>query len=350
MTPKEGGLGQVARLPAAPRHGARFLDRLVLACVGVLTVAHAKPLAIAHRGASGYLPEHTLEAAAYAHALGADFIEQDVVMSKDDVLVVCHDIHVDLTTDVAQKFPRRHRADGRYYAADFTWDELQRLQVRERFNRATGQPVFPRRFPHQGGGFRLCSMEESIQLVRGLNRSTGRQAGVYPEIKDPAWHAREGKDPGVALLELLAKYGYRDAADPVFVQCFDPNELKRLRFERKTKLRLVQLIAAGDDADGVKSPVLRTAEGLKAIAGYAQGIGPPLGDVVKASPGAAGLKPTTLVRDAHAAGLLVHPYTVRADALPRGAASIADLVDFLFREAKVDGVFIDQPDEAVRRR
>ena len=332
------------------RRGWRFFDRFVLACVGVLTAAHAKPVVIAHRGASGYLPEHTLEAAAFAHALGADFIEQDVVMSKDDVLVVCHDIHVDLTTDVAQKFPRRHRADGRYYAADFTWEELQRLRVRERFNRATGQPVFPKRFPHNGGGFRLCSMEESIQLVQGLNQSTGRLAGVYPEIKDPAWHVREGKDPGVALLALLAKYGYHGAEDPVFVQCFDPNELKRLRFERKTTLRLVQLIATTDSPDGANFPALRTVEGLKAIAVYAQGIGPPLGDVMKPAPGAAGLTLTALVRDAHSAGLLVHPYTVRADALPRGAASTAALVDFLFREAKVDGVFIDQPDEAVRRR
>src|SRR5687767_9176819 len=109
-------------------------------CVAGLCVA-GQPIVIAHRGASGYLPEHTLEAAAYAHALGADFIEQDVVLSKDDVLVVTHDIHVDTTTDVAARYPDRKRADGRYYAIDFTWEELKALRVHERVNETTGQPV-----------------------------------------------------------------------------------------------------------------------------------------------------------------------------------------------------------------
>ena len=114
----------------------------------------AKPLVIAHRGASGYLPEHTLESAAYAHALGADYIEQDIVMSRDGTLVVLHDIHLETTTDVAARFPDRKRPDGRFYALDFTWDELRSLRVSERFDPKTGAAVFPRRFPAAAGAFR----------------------------------------------------------------------------------------------------------------------------------------------------------------------------------------------------
>jgi glycerophosphoryl diester phosphodiesterase len=297
-----------------------------------------RPVVIAHRGASGYLPEHTLESATMAYAFGADFIEQDVVFSKDDVLVVCHDITVDTTTDVATRFPGRARADGRFYAIDFTWAELRSLTVRERFDPKSGQPVFPGRFPANGGSFRLCTMEEAILLVQGLNRSTGKNVGIYPEIKNPAWHQKQGRDPGKALLELLAKHGYRTAADNVFVQCFEAPELQRLRREYHSQLKFVLLMG------GAKLP--SPAE-LKAIAGYAQAIGPSLELVATRGPDQGPLAVTSLVADAHAAGLLVHPYTLRADALPAGVTDFDAFVRIFVRDAGVDGFFTDQANRAI---
>jgi glycerophosphoryl diester phosphodiesterase len=310
--------------------------------VGLLVaVLHAAPpVVIAHRGASGYLPEHTLEAAAFAYALGADFIEQDVVLSKDGVLVVCHDIHVDTTTDVARKFPGLQRPDGRFYAIDFTWPELRTLQVRERFDEKSGRPVFPGRFPDTGASFRLASMEEEILLVQGLNRSTGRKVGLYPEIKAPAWHAGEKADPGRALLELLARHGYTEAADNIFVQCFEAAELKRLRHELKSRLKLVQLV----EERGPEFAAMLTPAGLREVATYAQGIGPSLRQVVTGLRAGETPRPTPFVADAHAVGLVVHPYTFRVDALPAGVSSPERLLGILLRDAGVDGLFADQPD------
>ncbi len=308
----------------------RLLSALVFVATTLLASA-AQPLVIAHRGASGYLPEHTLPAAAYAYALGADFIEQDVVMSRDDVLVVLHDIHLDTTTNVATRFPDRARADGRYYAIDFDWAELAQLTVKERFNPTTGAAVFPDRFPSGPGPFRLCRMEDEIQLIQGLNHSTGRTVGLYPEIKNPSWHQSEGKDPGTALIALLARYGYDSADTPVFVQCFEPAELERLRTETGTTLRFIQLTGAD-----------LTPENLDRFATYAQGIGPHLGQILQNDG-----TPRPAVAAAHERGLLIHPYTVRADALPPSVPHVNALLQLLFNGAGVDGIFTDHTDAAV---
>jgi glycerophosphoryl diester phosphodiesterase len=293
------------------------------------------PLVIAHRGASGYLPEHTLEAAAYAHALGADYIEQDVVLSRDGVLVVLHDLYLDAVTDVAKRFASRARADGRHYVIDFTWEELRTLRVRERVGPVTGRPVFPQRFPDNSASFRLCRFDEQLRLIQGLNHSTGRNAGVYVELKDPAFHEREGKDLGVAVLKVLAEYGYVAGDANAFVQCFDAAALRRLRTELKTPLPLVVLLEAGDAGH-------LTPEGLREIARYARGIGPPLSLVLK--PGKGGqAEATPLVAAAHEAGLVVHPYTFRADSLPSGIPDVRSLLSAALR-AGIDGFFIDQPD------
>ncbi len=310
-------------------------------------ISEARPLVIAHRGASGYLPEHTLESAAYAHALGADFIEQDVVLSKDDTLVVLHDIHLETTTDVATRFPHRHRADGRFYAIDFTWAELVTLRVRERVDARTGEPVFPKRFPHIGGGFRLCTLEEQLLLIQGLNRSTGRQAGLYVEFKQPAWHTAEGKDLGAALIATLDRHGYRNPDDPVYVQCFDATALQRLRTELQTRLKLIQLIGEdASDEDGDYT-TMTTPAGLAAIASYAQGIGPALKRVVSGADDQGRPILTPLVADAHRHGLAVHPYTFRADSLPAGIPHLEALLTLFIDGAGVDGMFIDHPDVAV---
>jgi glycerophosphoryl diester phosphodiesterase len=314
--------------------------------VSLAVAAPADPLVIAHRGASGYLPEHTIPAIAMGHAMGADYLEQDVVLSKDSVPMVLHDIHIDTVTDVAKRFPGRKRADGRFYAIDFTADELRQLAASERFDPATGQAVFPKRFPVGKGAFRIPTLEEELEVIQGLNRSTGREAGVYPEIKEPAFHRKEGKDISAIVIALLARYGYSAKTDKVYLQCFDHAEVKRIRGELGYKGRLVQLLESslgrGNTAEFDR---LRTRAGLAELAKVADGIGPALNDVV--APGDGGPRPTTLVAGAHAAGLEVHPYTFRADALPPGIASFDALLKLFVDDVGVDGLFTDHPDLAV---
>ncbi len=303
----------------------------------------AGPFEIAHRGASGYLPEHTLAAAAMAHALGAEFIEQDVVISSDGIPVVLHDVTLDATTDVADRFPGRARDDGKHYVVDFTLAELKSLEVRERFDPETGEPVFAGRYAGEGPVFRIATLDESLALVGGLNRSTGREAGVYPEIKSAAWHLAQGVDLSAAVLEVLARHGYGGKESLCYLQCFEYDEVKRLRDELGYRGRLVQLLSGGDKVDkgNTDNAFLRTPAGLRELARRVDGIGPPIGEIVGGdSPESRAIKP--LVADAHAAGLEVHPYTLRADSLPRWASGYDDLVAVL-AEAGIDGYFTDFP-------
>jgi glycerophosphoryl diester phosphodiesterase len=321
------------------------LAAALVAMVAAAAPAGAPKIVIAHRGASGYLPEHTLPAIAMAHAQGADYLEQDVVLSKDGVPIVLHDIHIDTVTDVAKRFPGRKREDGRFYALDFTVAELKQLAASERFDPRTGAAVFAKRFPVGKGSFQIPTLEEELQLIQGLNTSTGREAGVYPEIKEPAWHRAQGRDITPAVLDVLGRYGYRTKTDKVYLQCFDEAEVRRIRTELGYKGRLVQLIEGSRPLlDEHKH--LRTAAGLAEVARVADGIGPALPDVVRRRDDGT-LEATGLVRDAHAAGLVVHPYTFRADALPPGAGSLEDLLKLALVDIGVDGVFTDHPDRAV---
>ena len=334
-----GGRTRVSR-------GAKALSHLALALFVTGTIL-AQPLVIAHRGASGYLPEHTLEAKAMAHALGADFIEQDLVLSKDDVPVVLHDIYVDTVTDVAKRFPERKRADGRYYALDFTVAELKQLRVSERFNATTGRPVFPRRYPSGDApsSFQIPTLEEELQLIQGLNRSTGRAAGIYPELKKPKWHRDQGRDLSRAVLPILVRYGYATKADACYLQCFELTEVKRLRHELNWRGRLVMLIdSKAKDEDGTDHNALVTPAGIKELAAIVDGIGPAIGRIVTwPEPGAAP-KFTGLAKLAHAAKLAVHPFTIRVDELPRNCPSDDALHAALFRAAGIDGAFTDFTD------
>ena len=318
---------------------------LMLAAVAV--AAESKPLVIAHRGASGYLPEHTLAAKAYAHALGADYLEQDLVLTKDDVPVVLHDIHVDTTTDVAKKFPGRARADGRYYALDFTVAELKQLRASERFNAKTGAPVFPLRYPSGASpsAFQISTLEEELQLIAGLNRATDRTAGIYPELKQPKWHRQQGRDLAKAVLPILARFGYATKADACFLQCFELDEVKRLRNELGWRGRLIMLLGGGAKGeDGTDFAAICTPAGLKELAKVADGIGPAIGRIVTWPAAGAAPKFTDLVARAHAEKLAVHPYTIRRDELPKNCPSIDALHAALFRDARIDGVFTDFTD------
>jgi glycerophosphoryl diester phosphodiesterase len=302
------------------------------------------PIVIAHRGASGYLPEHTLPAKALAVGQGADYVEQDVVLSKDDVPVVLHDIHVDAISDVAERFPGRQREDGRFYALDFTLAELKSLRLTERFDPKTGKQVLPRRFPKGTGDFRIVTLEEELAFIAGLNRSTGRPVGIYPEIKQPAWHRAQGHDLSPRVLAVLGQFGYTDKEDACYLQCFEHDEVVRLRNELGWKGRLIQLMSAGKTgAGGSNFEHLRSPAGLAELARLVDGIGPAIGSVVDAEG-----RVTRLVKDAHTAGLLVHPYTLRVDELPKFAKTPPDLMQRLFGEAGVDGLFTDFPDVCVQ--
>jgi glycerophosphoryl diester phosphodiesterase len=309
--------------------------------------AETKPLVIAHRGASGYLPEHTLAAKAMAHAQGADYIEQDLVLTKDDVPVVLHDIHLDTVSDVAARFPGRARADGRFYALDFTLAEIKTLRVSERYNAKTGAPVYPSRYPSAASPaeFRVATLEEELQLIAGLNRSTGRIAGIYPELKQPKWHRAQGRDLAKAVLPILAKFGYATKADACFLQCFELAEVKRLRTELGWRGRLIMLIegkAKGDD--GTDYAAICTPAGLKELAKIADGIGPAIARIVTWPAAGGAPKFNDLVARAHAEKLAVHPYTVRRDDLPKNCPTLDALHAALFRDARIDGVFTDFTD------
>ena len=313
------------------------------------TEAMAQKLVIAHRGASGYLPEHTLEAKAMAYAMGADYVEQDVVMTRDGQLIVLHDITLDRTTDVATRFPGRARDDGGHYVVDFTLAEIRTLRVNEGVRSGEQrEAIYPARFPVDQGSFRVNTLAEEIEMVQGLNRSTGRDVGIYPEIKAPAFHRAEGKDPSRAVLEMLRHYGYTTPQHKVFLQTFEYEELKIIHDELLPALgmdiKLVQLM--GDDPEYAW---MLNAEGMATLGRYADGIGPEKSMIISRDASAADPAVGNLVQLAHAQGLEVHPYTFRLDPgqVPAYAPDFETLLELFYFKAGVDGLFTDFPDRAV---
>ncbi len=313
----------------------RTYSILVVLCVFFcFSPAHKqddKKIVVAHRGASGYLPEHTMESKAMAYAMQPDYIEQDVVLSKDNIPVVIHDIRLDDVSDVRNKFPNRKRANGHFYVIDFTFQELQTLEITERFDPISQQQQYPKRFPKGKSSFKLHSLAQEIELIQGLNRSTGNDIGIYPEIKEPAFHHKEGKDISAIVLHVLTSYGYTSKEDKCMLQCFDSKELQRVRETLHSNLFLVQLIGHEEET-----------KNLTQYASYANGVGPWYKQLLAKKEGAA-FYFTPLVTDAHELGLQVHPYTFRADALDE-FSSFQEMVDVLLYQAGADGGFTDFPD------
>jgi glycerophosphoryl diester phosphodiesterase len=305
------------------------------------------PIVIAHRGASGYLPEHTLAAKTLAFEMRADFLEQDLVATRDDELLVLHDVHLERVSDVALKFPDRQRSDGRFYVRDFDMEEIRSLSAWERMN-ADGTPVYPERYPPKSGDFGFNTLGEELALVQALNSEHNRTVGVYPEIKRPAWHKEEGVDIAPLLLEVLAEFGYEENTEQVFVQCFDDAEVRRLKTELQCPYPLVQLIGRNSWFESATDyEQLWSSKGIAEIASFADAVGPSLShlfdlDTVDSVPVVA-----ELVKEVRAAGLLMHPYTFRADELPPGFTTFEDLVEFFVADVAVDGLFTDFPDRVL---
>ena len=323
---------------------------------GVSTATFARPLVIAHRGASGLLPEHTLEAYDLAIAQGADFIEPDVVSTKDGVLVARHENEIGGTTNVAtSRFAHRKRTaviDGDtiagWFVEDFTLAELTTLRARERL--AT-------RSRANDGRFAVPTLDDVLALVRRRERETGRPIGVYPETKHPTHFRSIGLPLEDRLLAVLSRHGFRGREDAVFIQSFEVGNLKALK--ERTSIRLIQLVAEGalppdltlgGDRRGASD--FLTPASLREVALYAFGLGLSKGLVQPVD--AQGLlgTPTTIVRQAHDAGLQVHVWTLRSDAAFLPAAFKGDPVAEWrhFAALDVDGMFGDFPAVGVAAR
>jgi len=327
-----------------------------------------RPIVIGHRGCSGERPEHT--ALSYERAIeqGADFIEPDLVPTKDGHLVARHENEIGGTTDVAGRaeFAGRKATktiDGQqvtgWFTEDFTLAEIKTLRARERL------PQLRPASAAFDGQAQILTFEEVVAIARAGSQRTGRVIGVYPELKHPSYFARIGLPTEDRLVAKLKALDLNSATAPVFVQCFEVGPLKRLK--ARTAARLVLLVdGEGGPADlpGVRYADLITARGLKDVAVYADGLGPNWNLVVP-SDGRALLPATDLVENAHAAGLSVHPWTVRAENyflpanLRKGDAQspaflaqhgdVTPVFKALYA-AGVDGVFSDFPALAVAAR
>ena len=308
----------------------------------------AKQIVIAHRGASAYVPEHTLAGATMAYTLGADYIELDVVMTKDGYLVVLHDLTLNATTNVEDIFPERVNKKGKYNVIDFNLNEIQSLKVHERLRRNRKDAAFPSRFPIKSQLFGVPTLEEMILLVKGLSKSFGRKVGLYIELKAPAFHRKYKFDISEKLLHLLYRHGYKKRSDEVFIQSFDSTTLKSLRFKHKTNIRLIQLIGENKwSLSDTDFNYLQSEEGMKEVAKYADGIGPWINQVVTGIDYLGKPQISNIVANARRYSLLIHPYTFRKDRLPSYVSSFEELLNIFFNDIQVDGIFTDFPDLAV---
>lgn len=355
------------------------------------TLNGAQPLIIGHRGACGYRPEHTLASYKLAIEMGADFIEPDLVVTKDGELVARHEPNITATTDVSTRpeFADRkktRKVDGvdetGWFVTDFTLAELKTLYAKQ------ANPV---RDPSYNKQFQIPTFREILELAKSESARTGRTIGVYPETKHPTYHVTAGLPIEPRLLKMLAEYGYTKKDSPVIIQSFEVNNLKELR--KLTEVRLVQLID-GDDVDAKGNvtlaapfdkpydfavakdprnfPDLMTKNGLAEVKTYADGIGPwkrylisgafiigpdgkPKdldGDGKPSDADRVLIAPTDIVKNAHEAGLFVHAYTFRNEnnqliSNYRGDPK-AEYKHFF--ELGVDGVFSDFSDTAFAAR
>lgn len=301
------------------------------------TAAPHRPIVIAHRGASGHLPEHTLEAYRLAVEMGADYIEPDLVSTKDGVLIARHEHELGETTDVAARFPDRRRmktVDGRqvpvWLSEDFTLEEIRQLRTRERLT--------SRSHAHDGK-FSVPTFDEVIALAKELGKARGRAVGIYPETKHPSHFQSIGLPLEPALLASLEKAGWNRQDAPVFIQSFETANLKALR--QLTRVRLVHLVSSAEQV---------SEAALQAMTAFADGVGAEKRLVQPIEKDGSLGPATNLVSRAHALKLFVHVWTLRSDRefLPAGYRGDPAAEVRRFRELGVDGFFTDFPDVGVR--
>jgi glycerophosphoryl diester phosphodiesterase len=310
---------------------------MLLLMLGASAAAASRPIIIGHRGASGHRPEHTLASYRLAAEMGADFVEPDLVSTKDGVLIARHENEIGGTTDVAAKFPDRKTTktiDGQamtgWFTEDLTLAEIKTLRANERL-------AF--RSHAYDGQFEIPTFDQVLELAQQLGRELGRTIGVYPETKHPTYFRGIGLPLEDKLLASLDKTGWNRREAPVFIQSFESGNLRALR--PKTKVRLIQLVSTAATLD---------AAGLKDIATYADGIGAEKRLIVPVGADGSLGTPTDLVARAHAVGLLVHVWTLRIDKefLPAGYKGRPEAEFEQFRDLGVDGLFTDFPDVASR--
>jgi len=333
------------------------------------TASGDAPLVIGHRGASGYRPEHTLASYELAARMGADFIEPDLVSTRDGVLVARHENEISGTTDVADKpeFASRKTTktiDGRpltgWFTEDFTLAELKTLRAKERI------PEVRQRNTIYDGRFEIPTFDEVLDLRRRLSRELDREIGVYPETKHPTYFRSIGLALEGPLVRALRDNRLDGRRAPAFVQSFEVRNLQMLN--RRIETPLVQLYGSKTsqpfDFSGTRDDRtyadLATRKGLREVAEYADGAGPPKDYIVPRNPDGSSGRPTSFVRDAHRAGLVVHPYTFRNENqfLPLELRSSPDPNAYgdaiseyeQFFRLGVDGVFADNPDTAIEAR
>ena len=346
--PKLSAPSTRARFAHALYAQALYAQALAMVCAGTLAVgcrssapvaatgvaSEQSPIIIAHRGASGHRPEHTLEAYALAIAMGADYIEPDLVATKDGVLIARHENEIGGTTNVAQVYPARRTRKmidrdtlTGWFTEDFTLSELRTLRANERLSF---------RSHAFDGRYVVPTFDEVLALADSAGRRRGRVVGVYPEIKHPTHFASIGLPLEPRLLQALRARGLdrRDAA--VFIQSFEAPPLRALR--KETRVRLVMLLSTRAQA---------TPDSLAAIARFADAVGVNSRMIVGADSAAV---PTSVIRDAHAVGLLVHVWTLRSEPVFLGARYRGDPTNEVREFAKlgVDGMFGDFPDVLVR--
>lgn len=339
-------------------------NRVAVALIYVLLATSAAasdqnlpwPLVIAHRGASGVLPEHTLEAYMLAIEQGAHFIEPDLVSTRDGVLVARHENELSDTTDVADRFPERKTTrtiDGRdvtgWFVEDFTIDEIQTLKAKERL-------AF--RDQSNNGKFGIPTFDDVLALVVRESAARNRPIGIYPETKHPTYFRGIGLPLEGQLVSALRAVGMDSEQDWVFIQSFEVSNLKQLN--EITDVRLVQLLGAGAAApydqtaqgSGLTYEQMITDSGLRSIARYADGIGPWKVLIAPQDREGNPMPASDLIVRAHSAGLLVHAYTFRNEARYLLKSYNGDpLAEYRrFYALGLDGLFSDFPASALAAR
>jgi len=324
------------------------------------------PVVFGHRGASGYRPEHTLASYDLAVRLGADVIEPDLVSTKDHVLIARHENDITGTTDVASRPEFAARKTTKtvdavtttgWFTEDFTYAEIRRLRAVERL------PDVRQENTIENGRYQIPSLQDVLDLAARETRITGRQIGVAPETKHPTYFDGLGLSMEEALVATLRANRLDTRDSPIYVQSFEEANLRELRSSFRVRVHLVQLTSAGTTArpydhvvkgDPQTYAQMTTPAGLREVAQYADVLGPDKTQIFPRDAAGATSTPTTLVQDAHRAGIKVVPYTFRAEnqflPLQRRSSLDPNAYGDLFGELQdffaigIDGFFTDQPD------